>query len=79
MKTAIYIEQGVVQLVLTPENQWEQSTLASFSDKPLGVKIFNGTFYACAGGWIRQNHNWGSGYREEAHSLILRIEDAKQE
>ena len=27
MKTAIYVENGVTQLVLTPDNDWEKSIL----------------------------------------------------
>lgn len=39
MKTAIYIEDGVCQLVLTPENKFEQDALASFSEKPTETAI----------------------------------------
>lgn len=54
MKTAIYIEDGTVQLVITPETSFEKSALASFSDKPMETKIFTGSFYDCRGGWVRQ-------------------------
>lgn len=64
MKTAIYIEDGVCQLVLTPENKFEQNALASFSDKPTETAIMQGSFYQCRGGWNRQ----GDGDQ----SLILR-------
>lgn len=81
MKTAIYIEDGTVQLVLTPESEFEKDALSSFRDKPLDVKLFDGTFYDCRGGWVRQ-----SAYRREGgmfgddfgsandKSLILRID-----
>jgi hypothetical protein len=83
MKTAIYIEDGIVQLVLTPEddNQFERNALAMFADKPLDVKIHNGQFYDCQGGWTRQKEiNLAHFSREQAadNSLILRIEPAKQ-
>lgn len=54
MKTAIYIEDGVVQLVLTPENVFEEKAIRSFEDKPMDAKIMSGSFYDCRGGWIRQ-------------------------
>ena len=54
MKTAIYIEDRIVQLVVTPESEFEKNALTSFENKPLEVKIFSGTFYDCRGGWTRQ-------------------------
>lgn len=79
MKTAIYIEDGVVQLVITPETSFEKNALSSFEDKPLDAKIFAGTFYDCRGGWIRQSdyHDGGPysyGRKDNDNSLILRID-----
>lgn len=54
MKTAIYIEDGVVQLVITPESEFEKNALTTFNDKPLEAKLFAGSFYDCRGGWVRQ-------------------------
>jgi hypothetical protein len=54
MKTAIYIEDGVTQLVLTPENDFERNAIAAFESKPVGTKIIVGEFYDCRGGWARQ-------------------------
>jgi len=48
MKTAIYIEDGVVQLVVTPESEFEKNALTSFMEHDIGV------FYDCRGGWARQ-------------------------
>lgn len=72
MKTAIYIEDGVVQLVLTPESDFEKSSLASFEKKPLEVQIFTGSFYDCRGGWVRQAEYY-HGSRDSDRSLILRM------
>ena len=80
MKTAIYIEDGVVQLVITPESEFEKNALTTFTDKPLDAKIFAGSFYDCRGGWVSQkgfyqesdiynrNHGYGS---SNDKSLIL--------
>lgn len=54
MKTAIYIEDGVVQLVITPESDFEKNALRSFDNNPLEAELFAGSFYDCRGGWTRQ-------------------------
>jgi hypothetical protein len=54
VKTAIYIEDGVTQLVLTPETQFEKDACGTLFDKPLQAKIYEGSFYECHGGWTRQ-------------------------
>lgn len=56
MKTAIYIEDGVVQLVITPESEFEKDALKAFEHKgEIEARIFSGSFYDCRGGWVRQN------------------------
>ncbi len=76
MKTAIYVEDGIVQLVVTPETEFEKNALTIFQEKPLEATIFAGSFYDCRGGWARQSeiypHISGSQNRQD-HSLILRI------
>lgn len=79
MKTAIYIEDGTVQLVITPETEFEKNALKAFSENPMEAKIFRGAFYDCRGGWVRQKPQ----YQLEAYgrcdpnegddSLILRM------
>lgn len=74
MKTAIYIEDGVVQLVLT---DFEKNALKSFQAAPLKAQMFSGTFYDCQGGWTRQTKTHPSYGHEEIKddiSLILRME-----
>jgi hypothetical protein len=68
MKTAIYIEDGAVQLVITPESDFEKNALKAFEDKPTSTRIHHGSFYHCQGGWARH------GRSEEDRSLILRTE-----
>ena len=50
MKTAIYIEDGTVQLVITPETDFEKNALSTFQNHELDAKIFSGSFYDCRGG-----------------------------
>ena len=75
MKTAIYIEDGIVQLVITPETDFEKNAISTFTNKPLDAKIFSGAFYDCRGGWTRQTYHYGGGYSSngEDQSLILRV------
>jgi hypothetical protein len=77
MKTAIYIEDGTVQLVITPESDFEKNALSTFEKKPLEAQIFSGTFYDCRGGWVRQKGYFGEPYFQgsdnDDKSLILKI------
>jgi hypothetical protein len=66
VKTAIYIEQGVTQLVLTPECEWEKKITSSISEGEKKVSVMRGSFYECRGGWIRRG--------DDPQSLILRLD-----
>lgn len=77
MKTAIYIEDGVHQVVLTPENDFEKAALFSFSNRPIDAKSFQGTFYDCRGGWARQQSYYPQS--KEPTSLILRLKSDSQD
>ena len=66
MKTAIYIENGFVQLVLTPDNQFEKDTLLGVvgeklswygEAKKLHATVKRGSFYHCQGGFVRQGND----------------------
>lgn len=73
MKTALYLEDGILQLVITPETEFERDSIDNFSDEKLKVEIMAGSFYACQGGWIRlkpiSNH-----VDTDEISLILKID-----
>tara|TARA_Y100000310_G_C20671515_1_gene810547 strand:- start:496 stop:756 length:261 start_codon:yes stop_codon:yes gene_type:complete len=84
MKTAIYIEDGITQIVLTPENDFEKYVLSKNNNNDFDTKIFTGSFYDCRGGWISQskhyqyNPQFGDDDREK--SLIItsrKIEEDK--
>jgi hypothetical protein len=63
MKTAIYIEEGVTQLVLTPENDWEKNVVRNIETNKKAFEIRRGGFYHCKGGWAREEN--------DSDSLIL--------
>lgn len=65
MKTAIYVEDGDLQIVLTGESEFEKKLISEYGNKITNVDMFYGEFYACMGGWNRQ--------KEGQNSLILKI------
>lgn len=87
MKTAIYIEDGVTQLVLTPESEFEKNLISGMGERLDRVQVFQGTFYDCRGGWVRQTavKMKASSYEmtaTEDASLILKVDSrptAKEE
>jgi len=54
MKIALYIEDGLEQIVLTPQNVTEKNVLAKLHDGAREMSIHRGEFYHCQGGWLRQ-------------------------
>ena len=54
METAIYIKDGLTQIVLTPQSDFEKQALQTLKKTDLETVIMEGSFYACAGGWYRQ-------------------------
>ncbi len=77
MKTAIYIEEGTTQIVLTPDSDFEKDIIRRFAGKTANVQVMIGSFYDCRGGWIRQK-DFLSGEKEE-RSLIFRVDDTPKE
>uniref|UniRef100_A0A6M3LAQ4 Uncharacterized protein n=1 Tax=viral metagenome TaxID=1070528 RepID=A0A6M3LAQ4_9ZZZZ len=56
MKTAIYIEDGNLQVVLTPEDQFERNILGTLNTKGILIaRITDGSFYQCVGGYVRHS------------------------
>lgn len=78
MKTAVYIEDGITQIVLTPETEWEKKAIAQLEQQKFQAALFAGEFYDCRGGWVRQkDYHPHYTYGHDAHrdySLILRLE-----
>jgi hypothetical protein len=53
MKIALYIEDGIEQIVLTPQSDTEKSLLGKLHDGSRRMEIHRGEFYNCQGGWVR--------------------------
>jgi len=81
MKTAIYIEDGTVQLVITPETEFEKNALSTLDDRNIEANIFSGSFYDCRGGWVRQSayHSnqgvYGNNWDSNDKSIMLRAKE----
>jgi len=79
MKIALYIEDGLEQIVLTPEGETEKSILSKMHDGGRSIEIYHGSFYGCQGGWTR--HSISSAYdyspREDQSTIVvLRVKKA---
>lgn len=79
MKIALYIEDGLEQIVLTPETETEESILSKFHDGERELKILRGGFYNCNGGWTRQRDihystAFGGNERKSDESTIILLE-----
>lgn len=81
MKIALYIEDGLEQIVLTPENETEDGILGKLHDGTRELAIHRGEFYGCRGGWVRWQRSYYSAYGSEQHDkstmIVLRrkVED----
>jgi hypothetical protein len=74
MRTVILIEDGRLQLVLTPETEHEKAALKTIEGRKADVSILAGEFYACSGGWTRQSHSFGES--RAAQSLMVVVDTA---
>ncbi len=71
MKTIIYIEDGITQLILTPESSFEKELVSRISHGKHVMSLYTGGFYDCQGGWIRQGN-------QEETSLMIRLDTQKE-
>lgn len=72
MKIAIYIEDSLEQIVLTPQSETEKGILGKLHDGSRELKILKGSFYACQGGWTRQYSD------DDSTMIVLRALQPKE-
>jgi hypothetical protein len=60
MKIALYIEDGLEQIVLTPESDTETVILGKLHDGSRAMTLAKGSFYDCQGGYARYTPYWKS-------------------
>lgn len=76
LKIALYIEDGLEQIVLTPESETEKGILDKVHDGSRNLSIKRGEFYGCRGGWVRQKKQYHSPYgsdepNDESTMIVL--------
>jgi hypothetical protein len=76
MKIALYIEDGLEQIVLTPDSETEKSILDKIHDGTRELRIARGSFYGCRGGWTRwkdqpRHSVYGSEINDESTMIVL--------
>ena len=72
MKIALYIEDGLEQIVLTPETETEKGIVGKLHDNTRELSIHSGEFYACEGGWMRHSRFGGEGQEDKSTIIVLR-------
>jgi hypothetical protein len=70
MKIAFYVEDKLEQLVLTPESETEATILNRIHDGTRQLRLRQGSFYNCQGGWVRQ------GYDDQSTIIVLAVDVA---
>lgn len=75
MKTSIYIENGVQQIILQPENKFEKNILQSIRDRENEVEFHFGSFSTCHGGYIRRYNQHET--NEDSLMVFLKQKEVK--
>lgn len=78
MKIALYIEDGLEQIVLTPQSDTEKAILRKLHDGSRTFEMKKGSFYACNGGWTRYRQSWRGTFDthdrdDESTMIVLRV------
>lgn len=78
MKIALYIEDGLEQIVLTPESDTEDGILGKLHDGTRDLSIKSGEFYGCQGGYTRHKKQYNSPYysdqpNDKSTMIVLRL------
>lgn len=71
MQIALFIKDGLEQIVLTPESDTEKSILGKMHDGSREMSIHKGSFYECRGGYVRESKN------DESTIIALRTMEKK--
>ena len=75
MKIALYIEDGLEQIVLTPETETEKGIVRKMHDDHRTMSVYRGEFYPCQGGWTRharQSPSYiGQGQSKDDSTIIV--------
>lgn len=70
MKSAIFIRDGLLQVVLTPESDIDKMACKELSENK-SLEVYQGSFYQCRGGWHRE------GTDDSSTIFVCRKDDPK--
>lgn len=70
MRVALYIEDGLEQIVLTPESETERGIIGKLHDGTRELSVHRNSFFHTHGGFIRQ------GESQSSTMLVLRRKDS---
>jgi hypothetical protein len=75
MKIALYVEDGLEQIVLTPQSDTEKALLGKLHDGSRQFTLKKGSFYGCQGGWVRHQVSWRGTFdshdRDDESTMII--------
>lgn len=75
MKSALYIENNISQIILTPENDIEKQILLLIENRKVDSTLKIGSFGKCQGGWTRYyHHTYGKFSDSDIDSLMIVME-----
>jgi len=77
MKTAVYFEDGIAQIVLTPTNKFERQLIKNLQYGPMETSATHGEFYLNRGGYMMNDMASPTSPNYEQKSLIIVIEPSK--
>lgn len=69
MKIALYIEDGLEQIILSPESETERGILNKLHDGQRDVTIHRNQFFHTTGGFVRQG---AFGDKDSSTMIVLR-------
>lgn len=72
MRIALYIEDGLEQIVLTPETRTEKGIVEKLTDGSRELSIKKGSFFECRGGWVRFNRHIDREGDDDSTMIVLR-------
>lgn len=79
MKIALYIDDGLEQIVLTPETDTERGIVRKLEDGSRELSVCRGKFYECRGGWVTQGSlvQGGLSHNTENESTMIVLRPKK--
>ena len=82
VKIALYIEDGLEQIVLTPQSDTEKAILKKLRDDDRVFEIKGGSFYECRGGYVRHRMAFysqisGQNVDDDSTIIVLRPKPAE--